>query len=64
MISVFKFLELYKHSKTLQLINDTSLNIRPYFPSLAYFERKSTSRKDQRQKSNDHANARKVLSSN
>ena len=42
----------------------TPLNIRPSFPSLVYFRRKSTSRKDQRQKSNDHANARKVLSSN
>ena len=42
----------------------TKLNIRPSFPSLMCFKRKSTSRKDQRQKSNDHANARKVLSSN
>ena len=65
MISVFKvFLEHYKHSKMLQLIDDASLNIRPSFPSLVYFERKSTSTKDQRQKSNDHANARNVLSSN
>ena len=33
------WLPYYKHSRTLQLIDDTSLNIRPSFPSLLYFEK-------------------------